>query len=125
MVRLRGSADVRILIDGKPSGLVNVKGGEGLKQLQGSLIESIEVITNPSARYEAEGSAGIINIVLKKERKDGFNGSFELTLGQPVNVGVAANINYRYKKVNFFVNYGLNYRIQPNIASVYQEIYNQ
>ena len=123
-VKLRGSSDVRILIDGKPSGLINVKGGEGLRQLQGSLIESVEVITNPSARYEAEGSAGIINIVLKKERKDGFNGSFEVTLGQPTNVGVAANINYRYKKVNFFINYGLNYRVQPNIADVYQEIYN-
>lgn len=122
-VKLRGSSDVRILIDGKPSGLINVKGGEGLRQLQGSLIESIEVITNPSARYEAEGNAGIINIVLKKERKDGLNGSFEVTLGQPTNLGISANVNYRYKKVNFFVNYGFNYRFEPNVGSLYQEIY--
>ena len=122
-VKLRGSSDVRILIDGKPSGLVNVKGGKGLQQLQGSLIESIEVITNPSARYEAEGNAGVINIVLKKDRKEGFNGSFEATVGHPTNFGGAANLNYRYKKINFFINYGINYRVQPNIASVYQEVY--
>lgn len=122
-VKLRGSGDVRILIDGKPSGLINVKGGKGLQQLQGSLIESIEVITNPSARYEAEGNAGVINIVLKKERKEGFNGSFEVILGQPTNLGVNANLNYRVKKINFFINYGINYRVEPNIGSVYQEVY--
>ena len=77
-VKLRGSDNVRILIDGKPSGLVSFKGGSGLQQLQASMIERVEVITNPSARYEAEGMAGIINIVLKKERKEGFNGSFEV-----------------------------------------------
>lgn len=122
-VKLRGSADVRILIDGKPSGLINSKGGEGLKQLQGSLIESVEIITNPSARYEAEGNAGVINIVLKKERKDGFNGSFEVILGRPNNFGVSANVNYRYKKINFFIDYGISYRHEPNIGSLYQEIY--
>ena len=123
-VKLRGSSEVRILIDGKPSGLVSFKGGQGLQQLQGSLIESVEVITNPSARYEAEGMAGIINIVLKKNRKKGFNGSFELITGNPANHGVSANVNYRYKKINFFINYGLSYRIQPNIGSLYQEVYN-
>jgi hypothetical protein len=64
-IKLRGSDNVRILIDGKPSGLVSFKGGSGLQQLQASMIERVEVITNPSARYEAEGMAGIINIVLK------------------------------------------------------------
>lgn len=68
-VSLRGSNSVRILIDGKPSGLVSIKGGSGLQQLQGSAIERIEIITNPSARYEAEGMGGIINIILKKEQK--------------------------------------------------------
>ncbi len=119
-IKLRGSADVRVLIDGRPSGLTR---GAGLQQLQGGLIEAIEVITNPSARYEAEGSAGVINIVLKKERKQGINGSFEVTTGQPANYGIAANLNYRVRKLNFFINYGINYRIEPNVRSLYQEIY--
>ncbi len=123
-VKLRGSDNVRILIDGKPSGLTSFKGGSGLQQLQGSLIEKVEIITNPSARYEAEGMSGIINIVLKKQQKQGLNGSFEVTTGFPMNYGLAANLNYRHKKVNFFVNYGLNYRRQPAGGSQYQEVYN-
>ncbi|MFD3001985.1 TonB-dependent receptor domain-containing protein [Pontibacter toksunensis] len=121
-VKLRGSENVRILIDGKPSGLVSFKGGSGLQQLQGSLIEKVEIITNPSARYEAEGMSGIINIVLKKERKSGFNGSFEVIAGEPTNYGGAANLNYRHKRLNFFVNYGLAYRITPSLGSLYQEL---
>ena len=121
-VKLRGSENVRILIDGKPSGLVSFKGGSGLQQLQGSLIEKVEIITNPSARYEAEGMSGIINIVLKKERKNGFNGSFEVIGGEPTNYGGAANVNYRHNKINFFVNYGLAYRITPSRGSQYQEL---
>ena len=121
-VKLRGSENVRILIDGKPSGLVSFKGGSGLQQLQGSLIEKVEIITNPSARYEAEGMSGIINIVLKKERKNGFNGSFEVIGGEPTNYGGSANVNYRHKKVNFFINYGLAYRITPSLGSLYQEL---
>lgn len=120
-IRLRGSSNVRILIDGKPSGLVSFKGGSGLQQLQASMIERVEVITNPSARYEAEGMAGIINIVLRKERNQGFNGSFELITGTPTNFGGAANLNYRHRKVNFFVNYGIAYRVQPGRSSLYQE----
>lgn len=122
-VRLRGSSNVRILVDGKPSGLVSFKGGSGLQQLQASMIERIEVITNPSARYEAEGMAGIINIVLRKERNQGFNGSFELITGTPSNFGGAANLNYRHRKVNFFINYGIAYRVQPGEGKLYQEVY--
>jgi ferric enterobactin receptor len=122
-VKLRGSGNVRILVDGKPSGLVSFKGGGGLQQLPGSLIERVEIITNPSARYEAEGMAGIINIILKKERKEGFNGSFEVITGQPVNYGGAANLNYRHRKVNFFINYGIAYRISPWRSSQDQEVY--
>ncbi|MCW3107078.1 MAG: TonB-dependent receptor [Segetibacter sp.] len=122
-VKLRGSDNVRILIDGKPSGLVSFKGGSGLQQLQASMIDRVEIITNPSARYEAEGMAGIINIVLKKDKRQGFNGSFEATTGYPTNLGGAANLNYRHKKVNFFINYGIAYRRQPGKSSLYQEVY--
>lgn len=124
-VRLRGSDNVRILIDGKPSGLVSFKGGAGLQQLQGSMIERVEIITNPSARYEAEGMAGIINIILKKERNQGFNGSFEAITGNPSNFGGAANVNYRHRRVNFFINYSIAYRVQPGRGNLYQEVYGQ
>jgi ferric enterobactin receptor len=121
-LKLRGNSNVRILIDGKPSGMVSFKGGAGLRQLQASMIERVEVITNPSARYEAEGQAGIINIILKKDNKQGLNGSFELISGFPTNLGVAANLNYRKKKLNFFLNYNLAYRGNPYVGDLYQEV---
>ncbi|MFM7152646.1 MAG: outer membrane beta-barrel protein, partial [Bacteroidota bacterium] len=119
-VKLRGSDNVRILIDGKPSGLVSFKGSAGLQQLQASMIDRVEIITNPSARYEAEGSGGIINIVLKKDQKQGFNGSFELISGYPYNLGASANLNYRHRKVNFFINYGIAHRKSPGGGDLYQ-----
>lgn len=123
-VSLRGSSNVQILIDGKPSGLLSFGEAEGLRQLQGSLVENVEIITNPSAKYQAEGMAGIINIVLKKERKEGINGSFEITAGQPDNFGAAINLNYRRRDLNFFVNYGLIYRnVENPYNSLYQEVY--
>ncbi|WP_409013272.1 TonB-dependent receptor domain-containing protein [Dyadobacter sp. CY343] len=122
-VSLRGSGNVRILIDGKPSGLVSIKGASGLQQLQGSMIERVEIITNPSARYEAEGMGGVINIVLKKERKEGFNGSFDIITGHPTNYGAAANVNYRRKNLNFFINYTMSYRNTPGKNFLYQELY--
>ena len=93
-VKLRGSDNVRILIDGKPSGLVSFKGAAGLQQLQGSQIERVEIITNPSARYEAEGMSGIINIILKKQQKQGVNGSFEIITGNPMNYGLGAKFTF-------------------------------
>jgi len=111
-VSLRGSQNVRILIDGKPSGLIG-NGTNGLRAIQSNMIERIEVITNPSARYAAEGMAGLINIVLKKNQAKGFNGAFEATVGWPQNTGISANVNYRANKFNFFLNYGVSYRKGP------------
>jgi ferric enterobactin receptor len=122
-VKLRGSDNVRILIDGKPSGLVSIKGGSGLQQLQANMVDKVEIITNPSARYEAEGVGGVINIILKKEKQNGFNGSVEAVTGTPTNLGAAANFNYRHRRFNFFINYGINYRVQPYVSSLYQEVY--
>ncbi len=124
-VRLRGSSNVRILIDGKPSGLVSFKGSSGLRQLPANMVERVEVITNPSARYEAEGMAGVINIILKKDSKQGFNGSFEVIAGYPLNTGFTANLNYRHNRINWFINYGLTYREQPGVSELYQEVYNE
>ncbi|MCB9298736.1 MAG: TonB-dependent receptor [Lewinellaceae bacterium] len=124
-VSLRGSSGVRILINGRPSGLVGVGDTDGLRQIPANLIDRIEVITNPSARYEAEGMAGIINIILKKDQRQGLNGSFDLTTGYPHNYGVAANANYRAGNLNFFANYGISYRKRPGKGSLYQEIYDR
>ena len=123
-VRLRGSGNVRILIDGKPSGLVSFKGGAGLRQLQANMVDRVEVITNPSARYEAEGMAGVINIILKKDNNQGFNGSFEVITGTPLNLGLSTNLNYRKNRINWFINYSLARRHLPNVAELYQEVYN-
>ncbi len=111
-VALRGSQNVRILINGKPSGIVGTT-TDALRQLQGSMIESIEVITNPSARYEAEGDVGIINIVLKKQKKQGFNGSVDVNAGYPENFGAGINMNWRKDWINFFTNYNITYRNSP------------
>ncbi len=109
-VSLRGSQNVRILINGKPSGLVGTNTQDALRQLQGSLIDRIEVITNPSSKYDAEGEAGIINIILKEEKKSGINGSVELKTGYPQNHGVSLNLNMRKEHFNVFLNYGIGYR---------------
>lgn len=124
-VRLRGSQNVRILIDGKPSGLVSFKGSSGLRQLPANMVERVEVITNPSARYEAEGMAGVINIILKKDNNQGFNGSFEVIAGTPTNLGFTANLNYRHKRINWFINYGLAKRRSPYVGELYQEVYGE
>ena len=109
-VSLRGSGNVRILIDGRPSGLVGISGGSALRQIQADQIERVEVITNPSARYEAEGNAGIINIIMKKEKKGGVNGSVSTNIGYPAIAGVNSNINYRKGNINLFAAYGITYR---------------
>lgn len=109
-VALRGSENVNILIDGKPSGLVGISSSDALRQLQGDMIEKVEVVTNPSARYDAEGEVGIINIVLKKNKKSGLNGSIDLNVGNPLKYGIGLNINYRVKKFNHFASYSLGYR---------------
>lgn len=119
-VSLRGSQNVRILIDGKPSGLTGINTADALRQVQANLIESIEVITNPSSRYDAEGEVGIINIILKKERKQGVNGAFTVNVGYPENYGGSFNLNMRRNKFNFFANYGLSYRTGPGQGSSYQ-----
>ncbi|MGN7810409.1 TonB-dependent receptor domain-containing protein [Flavobacterium sp. 22076] len=107
-VSLRGSDNIRILIDGRPSQAINV--AEALRQLPADAIEKVEVITNPSARYDAEGGSGIINIVLKKGKNQGFNGTFIASTGLPETYGLSANVNYKTEKLNYFTTAGYNYR---------------
>ena len=101
-VALRGNSNVRILINGKPSGLVGISGPQGLRQLPAESIEKVEVVTSPSARYDAEGTAGILNIILKKQELIGLNGNFSLNAGSPKNNRGSASLNWRTKKWNIF-----------------------
>ena len=101
-ISLRGNSNVRILINGKPSGLVGLSGPQGLRSLPSESIEKVEVVTSPSARYSAEGTAGILNIILKKQNLLGFNGNFNINLGIPRNEGLNGTLNVRNEKVNLF-----------------------
>ncbi len=112
-VSLRGNENVTILIDGRPSALVGLNGAEALRQIPAEAIEKVEVITSPSARYDAEGTAGILNIILRKNKLTGFNGSLQLDLGYPARVGGAFNANWRAEKWNFFTNTGFRYNESP------------
>lgn len=104
-VSLRGSGDVMILINGKPNPLMGRTRAEVLQQLPANSIERVEVITNPSARYRPDGTSGIINIVLKKNIRNGFNGSATANAGNKDRYNGALSLNYRPKKFNLFGSY--------------------
>ncbi len=111
-INLRGSGGVQILIDGKPSVLAS-DGGNALGTITADMIERIEVITNPSAKYEAEGTAGIINIVMKKDSRKGTNGSVTVNTGVPDNHSLGFSINRRTGRFNLFGQLGAGYRSLP------------
>ena len=106
-ISLRGNENVRVLVDGKPT---NMDAAQLLKQIPSTSIKSIELITNPSAKYNPEGMSGIINIILNKNSNMGFNGSINtgITAGHYVRTNFSTNMNYKKGKVNFFANYGTN-----------------
>lgn len=112
-ISLRGNDNVRILINGKPSALAGFGSTDILQQLPADAIEKVEVITSPSARYDAEGTAGILNIVLKKEKTLGINGSVNTTVGVPFNARVTTNFNIRTEKFNIFNTLGYFHRESP------------
>ncbi|WP_291286628.1 TonB-dependent receptor [Flavobacterium sp.] len=105
-VSLRGNSNVLILINGRKSGLTSI---QGLEQIPAETIKSIELITNPSSRYDASGSAGIINIVLKKNTKQDLSGSMTLSTGIPADHRILGSINYKKGKFNLFSNFGVRY----------------
>ena len=108
-VALRGNDNVRILINGKPSGLVGLNSTDALRQLPADAIERVEVITSPSARYEAEGTAGILNIILRRSKMQGMNGAITSNIGYPKTAGISGNLNYRTGNINFFNTTAYNY----------------
>lgn len=107
VISLRGNSSVQVLINGKPSVLVS---GNTLGTITAEMIEKVEVITNPSAKYDAEGTSGIINIVLKKEDRKGLNGSATLNVGSPLNNSVGLSMNKRTEKFNIFSQFGVGKR---------------
>lgn len=112
-ISLRGNDNVRILINGKPSAMAGFGSTDVLAQLPAEAIERVEVITSPSARYDAEGTAGILNIILRKEKTLGFNGSLTANAGYPDNAGISANVNLRTDKFNIFNTTGFRYFDAP------------
>ncbi len=115
-IALRGNGNVRILINGRPSAIAGFGSVDALSQLPADAIERVEVITSPSARYDAEGTAGILNIILKKEKTLGLNGSIQLNTGYPFQYGFTGNINLRTDKFNIFNTTGYNKRNSPGNA---------
>lgn len=112
-VSLRGSTGVQMLINGKPS-IIASEEGNALGTITADMIDRVEVITNPSAKYAAEGTSGIINIVLKKEERKGLNGSISVNTGAPDNHSVGVSLNRRTEKFNLFSQLGIGLREQPN-----------
>ncbi len=120
---LRGSGNFRLLLNGRASSLLGGENLSGLRQIRANQIERIEVITNPSARYEAEGMAGIVNIVLKSNQKKGLNGSVDAHIGNKRNMGGGLNINYRKGKFNGYFGMGGWYANRPGTGSFRNEFY--
>lgn len=116
LVSLRGSQGVQILINGKPS-VMSDDPSKALGTITADMIDRIEVITNPSAKYESEGTSGIINVILKKEEKEGLNGSISVNTGIPDNHSVGISLNRRTEKFNLFTQMGAGYRSLPRYLS--------
>jgi iron complex outermembrane receptor protein len=117
-VSLRGSENVTILIDGKPSGFTGADRTAILDQIPASSIEDIEVITNPSAKFDPDGMAGILNIVLKKNKLRGFHGNVSATVGTGDQYNGSLGLNYRNKNLNLFSNYSYRYSDRFSLRDV-------
>ncbi|MCL6493740.1 MAG: TonB-dependent receptor [Ignavibacterium sp.] len=119
-VSYRGNQNIRILIDGKPSELLGLGSGDILSNIPASQIESIELVTNPSARYDPEGTGGILNIVLKKRINGGLNGNISLTAGTGDKFNGSLNFNYKLPDVNFFASIDSRIHNADNIGNSFR-----
>jgi ferric enterobactin receptor len=104
---LRGSTALRLLINGKPSGLMANQAADALRSIPASQIKSVEIITSPASQYEAEGTAGIINIILKRKTIEGINANLDAVLGTLRGIG-NANVTYQRKRLTLIGNIGGN-----------------
>ncbi len=126
-VSLRGKSNVTILIDGKPATLLGSDAAAALQSLPSSSIESVEIVTNPSAKYDAQGMGGIVNIVTKKDRRFGMNGSASVGVGTRDKYNASINLNLRNEKWNFFINssFRAQRRISTNITERQNRLYSE
>ena len=109
-VSMRGNTNIKFLINGKPSSMLGIDdGADALKTIPADQIDRIEVITNPSSKYEASGTAGILNIILKKSKKLGFNGSVTGTLGYLPQTNLNTNLSWKKGDWTYFLNGGGGY----------------
>ena len=123
-ISLRGNTSVTVFVNGRPSALVTYNdGGPNIQNIPADAIQSIEVITNPSAKYNPEGTAGIINIVLKKEKVHGTNGSANISVGNNDKYNAAISLNRFDGKWNFFTNYNYRYDNRWRQDSIYRHTY--
>lgn len=124
-ISMKGKQGVMVMIDGKPTYLSATDLANLLRSTPANAIDKIELITNPSAKYDAAGSSGIINIKLKKDQRYGTNGSLALNRGQGVyaKANAGLNLNYRNKNVNIFGNYNYTYRESFNHLVLYREFF--
>lgn len=119
-VSLRGSGGFKVLIDGKPSVL---EPSEALQQIPATTIDNIEIITNPSAKYDPDGVAGIINIITKKQRLQGVSGIANANYGLYDNYGADVLINVKNSKINYYIGADFNHRNFPGTQEIERETY--
>ena len=122
-ISLRGSAQVQVLIDGRPSGMAGAARNAFLEQIPASAIDRIEVITNPSAKYDPDGMAGILNIILKKNKLSGFHGQAQATPGTGDNYNASLSLNYRDSRFSVFSSFNWNLRDQFRTGLVNREFF--
>lgn len=120
VVSLRGNANVTILINGRRSGLTS---NQALEQIPSDNVERVEVITNPSARYDAAGAAGIINIILKKNKNSGVSGQARVVTGIPTDLRLMGSLNYKTEKLNLFSTLGIRYTDYVGLYTTDQETF--
>jgi iron complex outermembrane recepter protein len=120
-INLRGSSNLLIYINGQPTNLTADDTESVLEQFPANAIKSVEVITNPSARYDAEGVGGIINIILNESDLQGFNGQISLGVGTGHKYNGGVNLNYRTNGFNFSLGYNYQYRERWEFSESYRE----
>ncbi|MEP0006711.1 MAG: outer membrane beta-barrel family protein [Balneola sp.] len=122
-VSLRGNQGVQILINGRPSNLVR-NGTDALSSIPSGLIEEVKIITNPSARYAANGTGGIIDIILVDGAELGFNGTVRANAGYPQDYSLGTNVNYQKKRINWFADAQVEYESEPETGNTFQSFSN-
>ena len=125
-ISLKGKEGVQVMVDGRPTHLSGTDLANLLRTMNSSQLDQIEIMTNPPARYDAAGNAGIINIKTKKTTTAGYNGAATLgyTQGRYAKTNEAFNFNYRQNKINLFANLGHNYRKTFGVLDIQRKLFN-